>query len=65
MTFAATANCVLYQGARPVFADICVDTLNIDPAEIAHAHVTSKTRAVLPVDYAGHPSELDSNSRTC
>ena len=34
MTFAATANCVLYQGARPVFADVCVDTLNIDPAEI-------------------------------
>src|SRR4030095_7910122 len=47
MTFAATANCVLYQGAHPVFADVCVDTLNIDPDEIAR-HVTSKTRAVLP-----------------
>ena len=58
MTFAATANCILYQGARPVFADVCVDTLNIDPAEIAR-HVTSRTRAVLPVDYAGHPADLD------
>ena len=57
MTFAATANCVLYQGARPVFADVCIDTLNIDPAEIAR-RITSKTRAVLPVDYAGHPSEV-------
>src|SRR5581483_602602 len=32
MTFAATANCILYQGAKPVFADVCEDTLNIDPA---------------------------------
>jgi perosamine synthetase len=35
MTFAATANCVLYQGATPVFADVCSDTLNIDPEQIA------------------------------
>ena len=44
MTFAATANCVLYQGARPVFADVCVDTLNIDPAEIARACHIEDTR---------------------
>ncbi len=58
MTFAATANCVLYQGARPVFADVCPDTLNLDPDQAAK-RVTSKTRAVLPVDYAGHPADLD------
>jgi len=58
MTFAATANCVLYQGARPVFADVCPDTLNLDPERVAE-RVTPKTRAVLPVDYAGHPADLD------
>jgi perosamine synthetase len=58
MTFAATANCLLYQGAHPVFADVCSDTLNIDPVEVAH-RITTKTRAVLPVDYAGHPADLD------
>src|SRR3984957_20492503 len=35
LTFAATANCVLYQGATPVFADVCADTLNLDAAEVA------------------------------
>src|ERR1700745_1205832 len=34
MTFAATANCVLYQGATPVFADVCADTLNLDPEQV-------------------------------
>jgi perosamine synthetase len=57
MTFAATANCVLYQGARPVFADVCRDTLNID-AEKAEAAIRARTRAILPVDYAGHPADL-------
>src|SRR5258708_32434192 len=58
MTFAATANCILYQGARPVFADVCPDTLNLDPEQTL-ARITAKTRAVLPVDYAGHPADLD------
>jgi perosamine synthetase len=58
LTFCATANCVVYQGARPVFADVTSDTLNIDPADIA-SKVTSRTRAILPVDYAGHPADLD------
>jgi perosamine synthetase len=58
LTFAATANCVLYQGARPVFADVCSDTLNLDPDRLAE-RITPKTRAVLPVDYAGHPADLD------
>jgi perosamine synthetase len=58
MTFAATANCVLYQGATPVFVDVCSDTLNIDPEQIA-GKISSKTRAILPVAYAGHPADLD------
>jgi len=58
MTFAATANCVLYQGATPVFADVRPDTLNVDPEQVEH-RVTAKTRAILPVDYAGHPADLD------
>jgi perosamine synthetase len=58
MTFAATANCVLYQGATPVFADVSPDTLNLDP-EVAASRVTPRTKAILPVDYAGHPADLD------
>src|SRR5271156_2468506 len=58
MTFAATANCVLYQGATPVFADVCADTLNLDPEKVAE-QITPRTRAILPVDYAGHPADLD------
>jgi len=57
MTFCATVNCVLYQGAKPVFADVCPDTLNIDPDEIAQ-RITPRTKAILPVDYAGHPADL-------
>jgi perosamine synthetase len=58
MTFAATANCVLYQGATPVFADVSADTLNLDP-EKAAARITPRTRAIMAVDYAGHPADLD------
>jgi len=58
LTFAATANCVLYQGASPVFADVSDDTLNLDPERVA-ARITPRTRAILPVDYAGHPADLD------
>jgi perosamine synthetase len=57
LTFAATANCVLYQGAKPVFADILPDTLNIDPEQVA-ARVTPRTKAILPVDYSGQPADL-------
>jgi len=57
MTFCATANSVIYQGAKPVFADICPDTLNIDPEQIAD-NINSRTRAILAVDYAGHPADL-------
>lgn len=59
LTFAATANCVLYQGAKPVFADVCLDTLNLDPEQLKNK-ISPKTRALLPVDYAGHPADLSS-----
>jgi perosamine synthetase len=57
LTFAATANCVLYQGATPVFADVSGDTLNLDPEQVAEK-ITTRTRAILPVDYAGHPADM-------
>jgi UDP-N-acetylglucosamine 4,6-dehydratase/5-epimerase len=57
LTFAATANCVLYQGATPVFADVSGDTLNLDPEQVSKK-ISSRTRAILPVDYAGHPADL-------
>lgn len=58
MTFAATANCILYQQARPLFADVSRDTLNIDPEQIV-PKLSVKTRAIIAVDYAGHPADLD------
>jgi perosamine synthetase len=59
LTFAATANAVLYCGATPVFADIRSDTLTIDPAAVEQ-QLTGRTRAIIGVDFAGHPSDLDS-----
>lgn len=58
MTFCATANCVLYQGATPVFADVSPDTLNLDPNEVA-SKISGRTKAIIAVDYAGHPAALD------
>ncbi len=58
MTFCATSNCVLYQGATPVFADVSPDTLNLDPAEV-EKKITCKTQAIFAVDYAGHPAALE------
>ena len=59
LTFAATANCILYQRGVPVFADILPESLNIDPEKVK-AKITRRTKAVLPVDYAGHPADLNS-----
>lgn len=56
MTFAASANCVLYQGGRPVFADVEADTLLIDVADLER-HISSRTRAIVAVDYAGQPCD--------
>lgn len=58
ITFAASANCVLYCGGVPVFADINLDTYNIDINEI-EKKITSKTRAIIPVHYTGQPCDMD------
>ncbi len=58
LTFAASVNVIEHVGARPVLVDVEPDTLNIDPDAIARA-ITPRTRALLPVHYAGHPAELD------
>ena len=58
MTFVATANAVLYAGAEPRFADVDPTTLLIDPEAVAAA-INPRTRAILPVDYAGHPADYD------
>lgn len=58
MTFVSTAHVISYCGAKPVFTDILPDTLNLDPADVA-ARITPKTRAIIAVDLAGHPADLD------
>ncbi|MBW2660711.1 MAG: aminotransferase class I/II-fold pyridoxal phosphate-dependent enzyme [Deltaproteobacteria bacterium] len=58
ITFAATANCVVFQGGTPVFADVDPDTLLLDPAK-AEKKITEKTRAIIGVDYAGQPCDWD------
>jgi perosamine synthetase len=61
-SFVASANAVLYEGARPVFADIDPVTLNLDP-QAAQAAVTSRTRAILPVHIFGYPADMASFER--
>lgn len=58
ITFAATANVIVHRGARPVFVDVQPDTLNIDPGAV-DAAITARTKAVIPVDFAGQPCEID------
>src|SRR5262245_33828871 len=58
LTFAASANAVCYLGGTPVFADVCPDTLNVDPDDAAR-RMTDRTRALVAVDYAGQPADLD------
>jgi perosamine synthetase len=58
LTFAATTNAVLYQGGVPVFADVRTDTLNLDPQDVQR-RLTSRTRAVIAVHYAGQPCDLE------
>jgi len=57
ITFPATANVVLHQGATPVFADVEADTLTLDPEAVARA-ITRRTRAIMPVHFAGHPCRM-------
>lgn len=56
-SFIATANSILYTGAKPIFADIEPDTFNIDPERIKEK-ITSKTRAIMPVHLYGHPADM-------
>ena len=58
MTFAATGEAVTYFGARPVLVDCTSDTLNLDPDRIVSA-ITPRTKAVIPVHFAGHPCDMD------
>ena len=58
MTFAASANCVVYQGGVPVFADVDRSTLLLDPAAV-EALITPRTRAIIAVDYAGQPCDYE------
>lgn len=58
ITFAASANCVLYCGGKPIFADIDPETYNIDPEDI-RKKLTSKTKAIIPVHLAGQPCDMD------
>lgn len=58
MTFAASANCVLYAGGTPVFADVDPASLLLDPAS-AESKITPRTKAIIAVDYAGQPCAWD------
>lgn len=58
LTFAASANAAVYEGATPVFADVEADTLLIDPQSVA-ARLSPRTKAIVAVDYAGQPADYD------
>ena len=64
ITFAASANCALYCGATPVFADIDEKTWNID-SESVRAHITERTKAVVAVDFTGQSTKLDELKEIC
>ncbi len=64
ITFAASANCILYCGAKPVFADINPETYNIDPASIERL-VTSRTKGIVAVDYTGQAIEHEAIGEIC
>ena len=64
ITFAASANCALYVGARPVFADINPATYNIDPDSIREK-ITDKTKAIVAVDFTGQAVEYDEIRKIC
>ncbi|MGH3064904.1 MAG: DegT/DnrJ/EryC1/StrS family aminotransferase [Gaiellaceae bacterium] len=63
-SFVASANCAIYEGATPVFADVDRRTLNLDPSEV-EAAITERTRAVVAVDIYGYPCELDELRAIC
>jgi perosamine synthetase len=63
-SFAASANCAIYVGATPVFADVDPNTYNLDPAAV-EAAVTERTKAIVAVDIFGYPCELDELRAIC
>jgi perosamine synthetase len=63
-SFVASANCAIYEGATPVFADVDPETLNLDPSAV-EAAVTPRTKAVVAVDIFGYPCELDELRAIC
>jgi perosamine synthetase len=63
-SFVASANCAIYEGATPVFADVDARTLNLDPGAV-EAAVTERTKAVVAVDIYGYPCELDELRAIC
>jgi perosamine synthetase len=63
-SFVASANCAIYEGATPVFADVDRRTLNLDP-DAVDAAITDRTRAVIAVDIYGYPCELDELRAVC
>ncbi len=58
LTFCATANSLLFQGATPVFADVDHETLTLDPGAVER-RLTPRTKAIIPMDYGGHPADLE------
>jgi UDP-4-amino-4,6-dideoxy-N-acetyl-beta-L-altrosamine transaminase len=64
LTFAASANCALYCGAKPVFADVNSETYNIDPESI-ESHITEKTKAVIAVDFTGQAVKIKEIREIC
>ncbi len=64
LTFAASANCAIYCGAKPVFADVDMKTYNIDPESIK-AHITDKTKAVVAVDFTGQAVKVEEINKIC
>jgi perosamine synthetase len=63
-SFVASANCAIYEGATPVFADIDEQALNLDP-DAVEAAITERTKAIVTVDIFGYPSELDALRALC
>ncbi len=58
VSFVATANCFIFEGGRPVFADVDAETLNLDPRAV-EAAITERTKGIVAVDMFGYPCELD------
>jgi dTDP-4-amino-4,6-dideoxygalactose transaminase len=59
LTFCSTVNAIIHAGARPVLADVNPETFNIDPEQV-EAQITERTKAILPVHFAGRPCDMDS-----